>query len=131
MAAGDGSFRSRAASLLPNAQHSIRRSLHRNSNAEKPILSQKTQHPDGAGDEDTTLSGLEKSQSHISSGGTHHTSGSDAVAHNRDAQRIVRTIPSMYTLRLPEKIRYGHGHKRSREKMLTKVFHCSMGTDAR
>ena len=97
MAPGDGSFRSRAASLLPNAQHSIRRSLHRNSIAEKLELSPKPQHLDSTGDEETYSPGLEKTQSRGSIGGKHHTSSGDAVAHDRDAQRIVRTIPSMFT----------------------------------
>ena len=101
MAPGDGSFRSRAASFLPQAQHSIRRSLHRYSNAEKPVFSPKPLQTERASEDSTVL---EKTQSHISSGGTHHTSGSDAAAHDRDAQRNVRTIPGMFTSSLQQRV---------------------------
>lgn len=93
MAIGDGSFRSRAASLIPHAQQSVRRSLRRGSNAEKPVFSPKAHQADRLNDESAPLSGLEPTQTHTSSGDTQHTSGSDAVAHDREARRVVRTIP--------------------------------------
>ena len=95
MAIGDGSFRSRAASLIPQAHHSIRRSLGREANTEKAPLSPRSPQSDGPNEENDFLSDLERSQTHTSSGGAHHTSGSDAVAHDREAHRIVRTIPGM------------------------------------
>lgn len=98
MAFGEGSFRSRAASLLRSSTPSTTQSLGHGPYQEKgsaiasntptePPLNEKTIAEEGQ-------TGLEKSQTLSSNGKTYHSSGSNAVANDRAAQRIVRTIPS-------------------------------------
>lgn len=98
MAFGEGSFRSRAASLLRSSTPSTTQSLGHSPYQEKgsaiasntptePPLNEKTIAEEGQ-------TGLEKSQTLSSNGKTYHSSGSNAVANDRAAQRIVRTIPS-------------------------------------
>ena len=96
MAFGEGSIRSRAASLIrfsnPSASHTSGQGANQENASNTPIesaLNEKTIIEEGN-------NGLDESQTLSSSGKTHHSSGSNAVRSDRAAQRIVRTIPSMF-----------------------------------
>ena len=98
MAFGEGSFRSRAASLLrpsipPTAQslgqgakQEKRSEIASNTPTEYPLNEKTT--------DEEEQNGLGQLQTLSSSGKTHHSSGNNAVSNDRAAQRIVRTIPS-------------------------------------
>ena len=93
MALGDGSLRTRAASLISASR--------RNSVGEKKRSgSLRLSRPELPWNEKASTAagspGLDKTQSASSGEKGHHTSGGDAVAHDREAQRIVRTIPGRY-----------------------------------
>ena len=98
MAFGEGSFRSRAASLLRPSTFSTTQSLSQRENQEKGSGIARTTPAESSLNEKTIAaegeSSLEQSQTVSSAGKTYHTSGSNAVANDRAAQRIVRTIPS-------------------------------------
>lgn len=98
MAFGEGSFRSRAASLLRASTPSTIHSNGQGANQEKASVvasNTSTEHPlnektiveEGTDDP-------EKLRTSSSNGTTYHSSGGNAVANDRAAQRIVRTIPS-------------------------------------
>ena len=102
MAFGDGLFRTRAASLLRSSTPSTNQG--QGANHEK-TPSSPLRTPTGSPVNEKTpteveQNNIEKSRSLSSSGRTCHSSGPDAVAHNREAQRIVREIPreSSYAL---------------------------------
>lgn len=93
MALGDGIFRSRAASLLrastplashPSAPDAIKEKGSKTS-VEPPLTAEEKQ--------DTRHGEPESAQSTLSTGRPYQSSGQDAVAHDREAQRVVRTIP--------------------------------------
>lgn len=93
MALGDSIFRSRAASLLRPSTPSTSLSIGQGVNHEKgfktftePAFNEKQAAETGQND-------VENSQTLSSSNKTYHSPGQNAVAHNREAQRIVRTIP--------------------------------------
>ncbi len=100
MAFGEGSFRSRAASLLRPSTSSTIRSLGQSTNKEKGSGIASNTPTESPLNEKTIVeegnNGLEKSQTLSSSEKMYHSSGSNAVANDRAAQRIVRTIPSQY-----------------------------------
>ena len=98
MAFGENSFRSRAASLLRFSTSSTTQSLGQGTNQEtgsgiasntptESPLKEKAIAEEGK-------STAEASQTLFPSGKIYHSSGSNAVAGDRAAQRIVRTIPS-------------------------------------
>lgn len=101
MAIGATSFRSRAASLLrfptPSKGTNHEKAFGNASNTptESP-LKEKAKAEEGQ-------NFLEESQDFFPSGKTYHSSGSNAVASDRAAQKIVKTIPSEFfdTLSLP------------------------------
>ena len=98
MAFGEGSFRSRAASLLRPSAFSTTPSLSQRENQEKGSGIARNAPAESSLNEKTIVAegnnGLEQSQTLSWGGKTYHTSGSNAVANDRAAQRIVRTIPS-------------------------------------
>ena len=101
MALGESSFRSRAASLLRFSTSSTTQSLGQGTNQERGsgiTSNTPTEVPlkENAIAEEGQSS-LENSQTLFPSGKTYHSSGSNAVASDRAAQRIVRTIPSEYS----------------------------------
>ena len=87
MAFGEGSFRSRAASLLHPGSPLISRSFGWEPHASsEPTFDEK-------GSQNET----EKDEAVSSGEQTYHSSGRNAVAHNKEAQRVVRTIPGGFT----------------------------------
>lgn len=88
MVFGDGAFRSRAASLLrpstPSANHSFDASRGKGP-SEQPLNEKQPQ--------DTERTELEQTQTTPSGNKTHHPSGLHVADHDKDAQRLVRTIP--------------------------------------
>lgn len=98
MALGESSFRSRAASLLRFSTSSNTQSLGQGTNQERGSgITSNT--PTGSPLKEKAIaeegqSFLEESQTLFPSGKIYHSSGSNAVASDRAAQRIVRTIPS-------------------------------------
>ena len=74
MARGDGAFRSRAASLL-----------HPFTSSKAPDIDEKQRGGEAVLDEEKAGQAFD--------GQHHHSSGPDAEAHDRIAQRFVRTIP--------------------------------------
>ena len=94
MVFGEGSSRSRAATLLrystpstkSRAQGAGQDKIASNTLTESP-LNERTITEEGHND-------LEDSQTLPPSGNFHHSSGSNAVANDKAARRIVRTIPS-------------------------------------
>lgn len=98
MVFGEGSFRSRAASLLRPSIPFTTQSLGQGANQEKgPGLASNT-HTESPLDEKTLAgegaNGQEDPRVLSSSEKTYHSSGINVVANDRAAQRIVRTIPS-------------------------------------
>ena len=98
MAFGEGSFRSRAASLLRPSTFSTTQSLsQRDNQGEGSGIARNTPAESSLNEKTVVAEGkssLDQSQTLSSGGKTHHTSGGNAVANDRAAQRIVRTIPS-------------------------------------
>ena len=98
MAFGEGSFRSRAASLLRPSTFPTTQSLSQRENQGNGSGIARNTPADSSLNEKTIVAegklNLEQSQTLSSDGKMHHTSGSNAVANDRAAQRIVRTIPS-------------------------------------
>ena len=98
MAFGESSFRSRAASLLRFTTSSTTQSLDQGTNQEKESgISSNTPTESPLKEKAIAQEGrscLEQSHKIFSSGKVYHSSGSNAVASDRAAQRIVRTIPS-------------------------------------
>lgn len=88
MVFGDGTFRSRAASLLRPSTLSTSQALDasRENGAPEPPLNEKRS-------QDTGQTECEQTYTASLGNKTYHSSGPNAVAQNRDAQRIVRTIP--------------------------------------
>ena len=101
MAFGEGSFRSRAASLLRPSTPSTTQLLGQGANQEKRSGIASNTPTDSPLNEKTIAeegpNGLEKTQTLSSNGKTYHSSGCNAVADDRAAQRIVRTIPSEFS----------------------------------
>ena len=99
MAFGDGVFRMRAASLLRSSTPFTIQA--QGANHEKTPNSPLRTTPRSSVNEKTPTeverTDLEKSRSPSSRGRTYHSSGPDALAHNREAQRIVREIPREFT----------------------------------
>lgn len=99
MAFGDGVFRTGAASLLRSSTPSTVQA--QGANHEKPPSNPLRTPPGSSVNEKTPTeaerNNLEESRSPSSRGKTYHSSGPDAVAHNREAQRIVREIPREFT----------------------------------
>lgn len=97
MAFRDGTFRSRAASLLRPGTPSTSHSLSLGATQEEASGSALKTPTKTQFNEKTPIGAeqnpLEKTRSLTSSGHTHYCSDSNAVAHDREAQRIVRTIP--------------------------------------
>ena len=93
MALGDGSFRSRAASLLraptPLASHPPSSDTINEKGSKTSIQPSRIER----GAQDPGHTGLEKNQPTSLAGKLHESFGEDAVAHDREAQRLVRTIP--------------------------------------
>jgi len=88
MAFGDGSFRSRAASLLRPATPS------HSANQEKASGRGLRTHTELPLSERTPTEAGQSDPGTLSSGGDHyHSSGGNVIAHDKDARRIVRTIP--------------------------------------
>lgn len=98
MVFGEGSFRSRAASLLHPSTPFTTQSLGQGANQEKgPGIASNT--PTESPLNEKTVAGerqngLGEPHALPPSGKTYHSSGINAVANDRAAQRIVRTIPS-------------------------------------
>ena len=97
MAFGDGTFRSRAAGLLRPGTPSTSHFLSLGATQEEASGSALKTPTQTQFNEKTPIGAernpLEKTRSLTSSGHTHYSSGSNAVAHDREAQGIVRTIP--------------------------------------
>ncbi len=84
----DGTIRSRVASLLRPSTPSANGILdagREKGNSEPPLNEERSQ--------DTGQTEFKQTQTTSSGGKMYDSSGPNAVAHNRDAQRIVRTIP--------------------------------------
>ena len=100
MAFGDRAFRTRAASLLRSSAPSTNRT--QGANHEKPSGNPLRTLPGSPLDEkaptEADRNNLEDLGSLSSGGRTYHSSDPDAVAHNIEAQRIVREIPREYSL---------------------------------
>lgn len=98
MAFGEGAFRTRAATLLRSSTPSINQT--QSANHEKPPGSPLRTPPGSPLNEkaptEADRNNLEDSGS-LSSGGRTYHAGPDAVAHNREAQRIVREIPREFS----------------------------------
>ena len=99
MAFGDGVFRTGAASLLRSSTPSAIQA--QGAHDEKPPSSPLRISPGTSVNEKTSTeaerNNPEKSRSPSSRGRIYCSSGPDAVAHNREAQRIVREIPREFT----------------------------------
>ncbi len=88
MVFGDGTFRSRAASLLRPSTLLNNQALDANRESgtpDTPLNEERSQH--------TEQTEFEQAQTTSLGGKTYHSSGPNAVGHNRDAQRSVRAIP--------------------------------------
>ena len=92
MAFGEGTFRARAVSLLRPGTPSFLRSFGREAHTPSPT--------EAAQDEKHSQNESEKGQVATSGAQTHYASGDDAVARNREAQRVVRTIPGWSSIML-------------------------------
>ena len=93
MPLGKGSFRSRAASLLRSCAPSADNSIGHSANQEKgsdPASDPAT----GSPLNEKTKVGEGPNGPGSSNGGTYYSSGSNAVANDRPAHNMVRTIPS-------------------------------------
>lgn len=101
MVFGEGSFRSRAASLLHLSTPFTTQSLGQGANQEKgPGIASNT--PTESPLNEKTVAGerqngLGEPHALSPSEKTYHSSGINAVANDRAAQRIVRTIPSEFS----------------------------------
>lgn len=84
MVFGNGTFRSRAASLLRPSSASD--AAKEKGASEAPLNEKRSQ--------DTAQTELDQTQTTSSGQKIYHSSGQNAVLHDRDAQRVVRTIPS-------------------------------------
>ena len=98
MAIGATSFRSRAASLIPfptpfKGTNQEKGSGNASNTPTESPLREKAKAEEGQ-------NFLEESQNFCPSGKTYRFSGGNAVASDRVAQRIVRTIPSEFSARL-------------------------------
>ena len=100
MAFGDAAFRTRAASLLRSSTPSTDQT--KGATHEKPSGSPLRTPPGSPLNEqaptEADRNNLEDLGSLSSGGRTYHSSGPDAVAHNREAQRTVREIPREFFL---------------------------------
>ena len=99
MASGDGVLKTGASSLLRSSTPSTIQA--QGANHKKPPSSPLRTPPSSSVNEKTPTEAerdnLEKSRSPSSRDRTYHSSGPDAVAHNREAQRVVREIPREFT----------------------------------
>lgn len=97
MAIGDG-FRTRAASLLRGSVSSAAQSHSQAPDPEKSCITPSVQHEEQSTSEKTHTGGWEnnmKPSRPMSSGEkTLNSTGDNAVAQNKAAQRLVRTLPS-------------------------------------
>lgn len=84
MVFGNGTLRPRAASLLRPSSASG--AAKEKAASEQPWNEKCSQ--------DTAQTELDQTQTTLSGQKTHHASGQNAVLHDTDAQRVVRTIPS-------------------------------------